>query len=89
VFVDDSLSLPRVAQEQKHYAPLGVSLSSMDIPKIAEGFGVLGTMVEDEDGLHAALSDALTTTKPAIIAVRVNPHGYRRMVETLRGKGER
>lgn len=89
VFVDDSLSLPRVAQEQKHYAPLGVSLSSMDIPKIAEGFGVLGTMVEDEDGLRAALSDALTTTKPAIIAVRVNPHGYRRMVETLRGKGER
>ncbi|MBP2670149.1 MAG: ilvB 2 [candidate division NC10 bacterium] len=89
VFVDDSLSLPRVAQEQKRYAPLGVSLGSMDIPKIAEGLGVLGTMVEDEDGLRAALSDALNTTKPAIIGTRVNPQGYRRMLETLRGKGER
>ena len=89
VFVDDSLSLPRVAQEQKHYAPLGVSLNSMDIPKIAEGLGVLGTTVVDEEGLRAALSDALSTTRPAIIAARVNPQGYRRMVETLRGKGER
>jgi acetolactate synthase I/II/III large subunit len=89
VFVDDALSLPRVAQEQKRYAPLGVSLSSMDIPKIAEGLGVLGTTVEDEEGLRAALSDALSTTRPAIIAARINPQGYRRMVETLRGKGER
>jgi len=36
-----------------------------------------------------ALSDALHTTKPAIIAARVNPQGYRRMLETLWGKGER
>jgi acetolactate synthase-1/2/3 large subunit len=89
VFVDDSLSLPRVAQEQKRYAPLGVSLSSMDIPKMAEGLGALGTTVEDEEGLRLALSDALHTTKPAIIAARVNPQGYRRMLEAVRGKGER
>jgi len=89
VFVDDSLSLARVAQEQKRYAPLGVSLSAMDIPKVAEGLGALGTMVEDEEGLRLALSDALNTTKPAIIATRVNPHGYRRMLEILRGKGGR
>ena len=89
VFVDDSLSLPRVAQEQKRYAPLGVSLSSMDIPKVAEGLGALGTTVDDEEGLRSALSDALHTTKPAIVGVRVNPQGYRRMLETVRGKGER
>jgi acetolactate synthase-1/2/3 large subunit len=86
VFVDDSLSLSRVAQEQKQYAPLGVSLSAVDIPKVAEGLGALGTMVEDEEGLRLALSDSLNTTKPAIIATRVNPHGYRRMLEILRGK---
>jgi acetolactate synthase-1/2/3 large subunit len=86
VFVDDSLSLARVAQEQKRYAPLGVSLGAMDIPKVAEGLGALGTMVEDEEGLRLALSDSLNTTKPAIIATRVNPHGYRRMLEILRGK---
>jgi acetolactate synthase-1/2/3 large subunit len=89
VFVDDALSLPRVAQEQKRYAPLGVALSSMDIPKMAEGLGALGTTVEDEEGLRLALSDALQTTKPAIVAARVNPQGYRRMLETIRGKGER
>jgi len=89
VFVDECLSLARVAQEQKRYAPLGISLSAMDIPKMAEGLGALGTVVEDEDGLRLALSDALNTTKPAIIAARVNPHGYRQMLEILRGKGER
>ena len=89
VFVDDTLSFPRVAQEQKRYAPFGVALSSMDIPKMAEGLGVLGTTVEDEESLRLALSDALHTTKPAIIAARVNPQGYRRMLETLWGKGER
>jgi thiamine pyrophosphate-dependent acetolactate synthase large subunit-like protein len=61
----------------------------MDIPKMAEGLGVLGTTVEDEESLRLALSDALHTTKPAIIAARVNPQGYRRMLETLWGKGER
>jgi len=89
VFVDDTLSLPRVAQEQKRYAPFGVALSSMDIPKMAEGLGALGTTVEDEESLRAALADALNTTKPAIVAARVNPQGYRRMLETLWGKGER
>lgn len=89
VFVDNALSLPRVAQEQKRYAPLGVALGSMDIPKMAEGLGALGTTVEDEEGLHMALSDALHTTRPAIIAARVNPQGYRRMLETIRGKTER
>jgi thiamine pyrophosphate-dependent acetolactate synthase large subunit-like protein len=59
----------------------------MDVPKMADGLGALGTTVEDEDSLRAALSDALGTTRPAIIAARVNPQGYRRMLEILRGKG--
>jgi thiamine pyrophosphate-dependent acetolactate synthase large subunit-like protein len=86
VFADEMLSLARVAQEQRRYAPLGISLSDLDIPKMAEGLGALGTTVADEDGLRAALRDALSTTRPAIIAARVNPQGYRRMVEILRGK---
>jgi acetolactate synthase-1/2/3 large subunit len=89
VFVDESLSLARVAQEQKRYAPAAVSVSAVDIPKVAEGLGALGTTVETEEELRVALSDALGTTKPAIIAAKVNPQGYRRMLEVLRGKGER
>lgn len=88
VFADEAMSFVRVAQEQKRYQPIGSSLSAMDIPKLAEGLGALGTMVEDEDGLRSALSDATATTRPAIIAVRVNPHGYRKMAEALHGKIE-
>jgi acetolactate synthase-1/2/3 large subunit len=86
VFLDASLSLVRARQEQKRYAPVGVSLGAMDIPKLAESLGALGTEVEDEEGLRSALKDAVTTTQPAIIAARVRPGGYRRMLEILRGK---
>jgi acetolactate synthase-1/2/3 large subunit len=88
VFVDEIKSLARVAQEQKRYQPIGSSLGRMNIPKLAEGLGALGIAVEDEDGLRSALSDAVATAKPAVIAVRVNPHGYRKMVEVLHGKAE-
>lgn len=86
IFVDGALGLSRIRQEQKRYAPAGVSLGAMDVPKLAEGFGALGIQVEDEGGLRSALTDALATTQPAMIAVRVRPTGYRRMLEILRGK---
>jgi acetolactate synthase-1/2/3 large subunit len=86
VFVDGSLGLSRIQQEEKRYAPAGVSLGAIDIAKLAEGLGALGTEVEDEEGLRSALKDAANITQPAIIAVRVRPTGYRRMLEILRGK---
>jgi thiamine pyrophosphate-dependent acetolactate synthase large subunit-like protein len=62
----------------------------MEIPKLAESLGALGTEVEDEESLRSALTDAMGTNLPAVIAVRVRPTGYRRMLEILRGKaGER
>jgi acetolactate synthase-1/2/3 large subunit len=87
VFVDGSLSLARIQQEQRRYAPAGVTLGAMEIPKLAESLGVLATEVEDEDGLRSALKDAVTTPQPAVVAARVRPGGYRRMLEILRGKG--
>ena len=86
VFADAALGLSRIQQERRRYAPEGVSLGTMDIPKLAEGLGALGTEVEDEEGLRSALEDALGATLPAVIAVRVRPTGYRRMLEILRGK---
>jgi len=86
VFVDGSLGLSRIQQEQKRYAPAGVSLGAIDIPRLAESLGALSTEVEDEEGLRSALKDAVATTQPAVIAVRVRPTGYRRMLEILRGK---
>lgn len=86
VFLDESFSWVRVAQEQRRYAPIGVSVGAMDIPKLAEGVGACAVVVEEEEGLRAALHEAAGMTGPAIVAARVNPHGYRRMVELLRGK---
>jgi acetolactate synthase-1/2/3 large subunit len=87
VFTDASLGLVRVQQEQKRYAPVGVSLGTMDIPKLAESLGALGTEVEDEEGLRSALKDAVGTTQPAVIAAKVRPTGYRRILEILLGRG--
>ena len=89
VFLDGAPSWVRVAQEQKRYAPVGAPLEPMDIPKLAESLGVLGTVVEDEESLRTALQEAAETTRPAIVVARVNPLGYRRMVEILRGKADR
>lgn len=86
VFADAALGLSRIQQEQRRYAPVGVALGLMDIPKLAESLGALGTEVEDEEGLRSALKDAVGTSLPAVIAVRVRPTGYRRMLEILRGK---
>ncbi len=86
VFTDGSLCLSRIRQEQKRYAPEGVSLGSMDIPKLAESLGAFGTEVEDEEGFRSALKDAMGTNLPAVIAVRIRPTGYRRMLEILGGR---
>jgi len=86
VFADAVLSLSRIHQEQRRFAPTGVALGPMDIPKLAESVGALGTEVQDEEGFRSALKDALDTSLPAVIAVRVRPSGYRRMLEILQGK---
>ena len=87
IFKDGSYSLVRARQEQRRYAPVGVSIGEVDFPKLAESLGALGTEVEDEEGLRSAVKDALVTTQPAIIAARVRPNGYRRMLEVLSENG--
>jgi len=86
VFLDGSASASRVLQEQRHFAPVGTTLGNLDVARLTEGFGGLGTEVEEEDGLRAALKDALAATQPAMIGVRVRATGYRRLLETVYGK---
>ena len=87
VFKDRAFSLVRAQQEQRRYAPIGVDLGEVDVPKMAESLGALGTEVEDEEALRSALTEALSTSQPAVIAARVRAGGYRRMLELLRGRG--
>jgi len=85
VFLDGSASASRVLQEQRRFVPIGTTVGSLDVARLTEGFGGLGTEVEDEEGLQAALKDALDATQPAVIAVRVRATGYRRLLELLHG----
>ena len=87
VFLDGSASASRVLQEQRRFAPVGTTLGNLDVARLTEGFGGFGTEVEDEEGLRAAVKDALASTQPAVIAVRVRSTGYRRMLELVHGKG--
>jgi acetolactate synthase-1/2/3 large subunit len=86
VFWDGALGLVRAAQEQQRYAPVGVSFAGVEIPRLGDGVDALVIEVADEDALRGALEDAAATPKPALVAVRVRPSGYRRMFEILRGK---
>ncbi len=88
VFVDEWLGVTRARQERRRFAPTGTFLGALDIPRLAEGVGVLGAAVEDEEGLRSALKDAVGTSQPAIIAVRVRAGGYRRLLDILEGPPE-
>ncbi len=88
VFVDEWLGVTRARQERRRFAPAGTFLGGLDIPRLAEGVGVLGAAVEDEEGLRSALKDAVGTSQPAIIAVRVRAGGYRRLLDILEGQSE-
>jgi acetolactate synthase-1/2/3 large subunit len=83
VFADESLNMIRALQEQRRYGPLGVSLPPTDIAKLAESLGAPGIIVGTEAELADALADALAARQPAVIAVRIRPGGYRRMLDNL------
>jgi len=86
IFLDGSMSFIRAVQEQRKYAPAGVALGAVDVPRLAEGVGALGTEVDDEAGLQKALDDARGTSQPALIGVRVRGRTYRRILDILRGR---
>jgi acetolactate synthase-1/2/3 large subunit len=66
IFLDGSASASRVLQEQRRFMPVGTTLGNLDVARLTEGFGGLGTEVEDEESLRAALKDALEATQPAV-----------------------
>ena len=63
-----------------------MALGAVDVSRLAEGVGALGTEVDDEAGLQKALDDARGTSQPALIGVRVRGRTYRRILDILRGR---
>ena len=85
VFNDAVLSLIAVKQEQKGYEGVSMRYAGPDPAALARAFGMPARTVADEPGFAAALAGALASPGPTLIDARIDPSGYREMLEIVRG----
>lgn len=86
VFNDAALSLIEVKQEQKGYTGVSMRYGGPDLAALAKSFGVAARVVKDEAGFMGALVAAQGEAGPLLIDTRIDPSGYRAMLEIVRGK---
>jgi acetolactate synthase-1/2/3 large subunit len=86
VFNDAALSLIAIKQEQKGYEGISMRYAGPDPAELARAFGMPARTVTDEAGFAAALAASLATAGPTLIDARIDPAGYREMLEIVRGK---
>jgi len=85
VFNDAALSLIEIKQEQKGYAGASMRYAGPDPAALARSFGVPAWTAPDEAGFAGALVAAQGAQGPTLIDARIDPSGYRRMLEIVRG----
>jgi acetolactate synthase-1/2/3 large subunit len=85
VFNDAALSLIQVKQEQKGFEGVSMRYTGPDLPALGRAFGVRALVATDEASLRSALIAAQTGPGPALIDARIDPSGYPRMLEIVRG----
>ncbi len=85
VFNDAALSLIEIKQEQKGYAGASMRYAGPDLAALARSFGVAAWTAADEAGFTSALVAAQRAQGPTLIDARIDPSGYRRMLEIVRG----
>jgi acetolactate synthase-1/2/3 large subunit len=86
VFNDAALSLIEIKQEQKGYAGVSMRYAGPDLAAFARSFGVTSWSVTDEAGFTSAFIAAQRAPGPTLIDARIDPTGYREMLEIVRGK---
>jgi acetolactate synthase-1/2/3 large subunit len=86
VFNDAALSLIEIKQEQKGYAGASMRYAGPDLAALARSFGVASWSATDEAGFTSALIAAQRSPGPALIDARIDPSGYRQMLEIVRGQ---
>jgi len=86
VFNDAALSLIAVKQEQKGYEGVSMRYAGPDPAALARAFGMPARTVTDEPGFAAALGASLAASGPTLIDARIDPSGYREMLEIVRGR---
>jgi acetolactate synthase-1/2/3 large subunit len=85
VFDDEALSLIAVKQEQRGVAGASMRYAGPDLSALARAFGLASYVATDEASLVAALEGALAGRGPALVDARIDPSGYRRTLEIVRG----
>lgn len=76
VYNDSSLSLIDASQQRRGYPTLGVRYGSVDFAAASAGLGAWARRVETMDQLDAAVREALTVDRPAVIDAVVDPAEY-------------
>lgn len=85
VFNDAALSLIEVKQEQKGFEGVSMRYAGPDLIALGRAFGVRALAATDETTLTNAVMAAQTAPGPTLIDARIDPSGYRRTLEIIRG----
>ena len=85
VFNDAALSLIEVKQEQKGFEGVSMRYAGPDLIALGRAFGIRALAATDEPTLRGALIAAQTAPGPTLIDARIDPSGYRTMLEIVRG----
>jgi acetolactate synthase-1/2/3 large subunit len=85
VFNDAALSLIEVKQEQKGFQGVSMRYAGPDLLALGRAFGLRALAATDEATLSNVLIAAQTAPGPTLIDARIDPSGYRRMLEIVRG----
>lgn len=80
LFVDGSLSLIKVKQEEKEYAPLGVDFGTPDWAGIASSFGARGVKADSIETCLKETLDAIDGQRLTLIEVKIDPGEYRKQM---------
>jgi acetolactate synthase I/II/III large subunit len=76
VYNDSSLSLIDASQQRRGYPTLGVRYGPVDFAAASAGLGAWARRVETLEQLDAAVRDALSVNRPAVIDAVVDPREY-------------
>jgi acetolactate synthase-1/2/3 large subunit len=85
VFDDGALSLIAAKQEQRGLDAVPLSYAGPDLLALGRSFGFDAHLARDERGVAQALEAALASQAPTLVVARVDPSGYRRTLDLVRG----
>src|SRR5262249_40335976 len=85
VFDDGALSLIKIKQDQRGTGDLPLAYAGPDLAALGRSFGLTTLVADTEETLGRAVVTALSGSGPVLIDARVDPSGYRTMLERIRG----